>query len=89
MSEISPWGEYPEHDKLHNVAKLSQICGEFVVWLKREKGIELAEWGRQHKEDHLFPAATPMTALLAEYFKIDPEKLEREKSEMLEAFRHP
>ena len=35
---------YPEHEKLHQVAALSQACGEFVDWLESEKKIVFGQY---------------------------------------------
>jgi hypothetical protein len=92
--------QYPEHDKLEEVASRSQSCGEMLDWLKHEKGLVLAEWvtptwkelGYQHEprlpiEPRLVPAAFNVRKLLAEFFGIDEGKLEEEKRAMLDAMR--
>lgn len=77
-------GDYPEHDKLHQVKDETQAAGEFIEWLG-SRGIFLA----CYPEGHNFPRSveTPITTLLAEWTGIDQNKLEAEKRQMLEAIR--
>jgi hypothetical protein len=80
---------YPQHEKLQEVAEQSQMCGEFIEWLAQEKGIHLAEWVKYEgfRDERLTTTFTPLSHLLAEFFDIDPDELEREKRAMLEAIR--
>lgn len=79
---------YPEHEKQHKIKDFSQKCGEFVDWLQKEKGLVLAVYGKRvTNADKLYPADPSIPQLLAEFFKVDPQKLEVEKREMLEAMR--
>lgn len=71
--------EYPEHDKLRQIAPLSQAIGEFMDWVAAEHHITLAEW---HRGD-LIPVHARLTKLLAEHFGIDEDALEDEKRAML------
>jgi hypothetical protein len=90
--------KYPEHEKLHKVKDLSQSCGEFLDWLQNEKFIRLCtlEDERTINEDEEDEEELPAgfyqinqsnTSLLAEYFGIDPNKLEEEKRQMLDEIR--
>lgn len=86
MSELA----YPEHEKLRQVAELSQQIGEFLNWLMSERAprLELAVWDdgrRGHRR--LTPSHARIPDLLAEYFDIDQQALEREKRAMLDALR--
>lgn len=67
--------QYPEHEKLRLVSEKSQACGEFLDWLI-ERGWEPREGGSAN-----------VRKLLAEFFEIDQELLEREKEHMLEGCR--
>ena len=83
---------YPEHDKLALVKTESQTCGEFLEWLEDSKGLELCEWWDDHRDSIVEPARyiprrVSIQNLLAEFFKIDLEKLEAEKELMLEKQR--
>ena len=78
--------EYPEHEKLKAVKELSQTCGEFVDFLE-EKGIYLAEYDTKDERNRLYRWRGRMTKLLAEFFEIDEDALEREKQAMLEKIR--
>lgn len=66
--------KYPEHEKLSAIQKQSQACGEFVEWLEQRNVIRFKKHGR-------------LTALLAEFFDIDEDRLEEEKRAMLAACR--
>ena len=39
--------EYPEHEKLSEIADKSRAVGEFVDWLREERGITLCEPGQE------------------------------------------
>jgi hypothetical protein len=93
--------KYPEHEKLHAITDKSQAIGEFVDWLDAEKSIVLAR-RHEHGDDcrseegflmcgystnDLIPAGVRIQTLLAEFFGIDEEKIEREKREMLAEIR--
>lgn len=78
---------YPEHEKLRSVAEQSQVCGEFLDWLANEKCLHLAEWvdgGPGYRSQILMCASYSTQRLLAEFFEIDLDALEREKRAMLE-----
>lgn len=93
--------KYPEHAKLKAVARESQAVGRFFDWLADTKGIALAvqhehtdscrdDDGYIHcgyRSGEYVPARATMRGLLAEFFEIDEEKLEREKSQMLAEIR--
>jgi len=67
-------GKIPEHEKLLQVAPLSQACGEFIDFI-RMKGFSIESTRRGVRFD--------LTKMLAEYFEIDVKKLEAEKVAML------
>ena len=76
--------DYPEHDKLQNVADKSQAVGDFLEWLGTEKEIRLMALG---KTGHYIPVYTSTEKLLSEFFEIDLVKLEAEKLTMIEVLR--
>lgn len=85
--------ERPEHDKLtaevdiKTVADLSQAIGEFLDALVQQ-GIYLAQMDRQSwTDDRLVPAHRSIQDILARYFNIDRDAMEREKMAMLDALR--
>ena len=87
----------PECDKLKAVSGSSQDIGEFLDWLTGEKGLTVCnehehdEWcegedeiimcGTQSKE--YTPAMLNIEKLLAEYFEIDLNKVEKERRAIL------
>ena len=66
--------KYPECEKLQKVAEKSQVCGDFLNWLSFEGHVEIIT--RKRTEE-----------LLAEYFKINLNKIEKEKQAMLDDIR--
>lgn len=78
---------YPEHEKLATVKELSQEIGEFLEWTE-EEGWHLSEWDENGFGDQeLFLIRLDRNQILARYFKIDLDILEKEKVQMLEAQR--
>jgi uncharacterized NAD(P)/FAD-binding protein YdhS len=79
----------PECEKLSAVSKESNRLGEFLDWLEHEKGFVIAEWDKEdaYKDNNLYPTHIPYNTLLAEYFNIDLNKVEKERSVLLEYIR--
>lgn len=77
---------YPECEKLAKVAKQSQVLGEFLNWLKGFKEFELAKWNL-HGEDRLVPMHDSTESLLAEFFGIDMDKVEKERQQIIDGLR--
>ena len=93
--------KYPECDKMKSVQPRSQLIGEFLEWLNQEKGVTLAKL-HEHNADcfnedgerdcgmctqSFYPIRYTIENLLAEFFEIDLEKVEREKRAMLKELR--
>lgn len=77
---------HPEHDKQSKVKDKSQIIGEFVEWLATQNLCicDIIETQNPDVEDDYFSPITKTTLrLLAEYFNIDLEKIEKEKQKVL------
>ncbi len=77
-----------ECEKLHAVAEQSQKIGEFLDWLLNAKGYVLAKWdasedGESGDEDQLTVQYVTINSLLAEYFKIDLNKVELERRSLM------
>jgi len=77
----------PECEKLNAAAPYSQKIGEFIEWL-HTKGICLAEWVEDSEypdedEGDLRSIRTNKQDLLAEFFEIDMNKVEKEREQML------
>jgi len=83
--------EYLEHEKLQKVKDKSQVIGEFLDWLTDEKAITFCKWQEDEEEiaegTGYYPIYTDTNKLLAEFFEIDLDKLEKEKVDMLETFK--
>jgi hypothetical protein len=77
---------YPESTKLHEIAHLSQACGEFIDWLASEHGIQLCEIPKGYS-DTWFPSHRSLHGLLAEHFEIDMNKVDAERRAMITALR--
>lgn len=74
--------EYPEHDKLSEVAEYSQEVGRFLDEFLPSKGYVLSYVPEQY--DHtLVPVQRTITSLLAEFYGVDLDRLEQEKREMI------
>jgi hypothetical protein len=71
--------KYPEHAKLAAVRDKSQAIGEFLDIGLGQQGLYLAESG--------VPTFKSIPDILARYFEIDQNALEREKQAMMEEFR--
>jgi hypothetical protein len=80
--------DYPEHDKLSAVKDKSQTIGEFLEWLDYEKNYSVCSLteGRNGGGEYS-PIFTSTEKLLAEFFNIDLNKLEKEKRKMLDELR--
>ena len=74
----------PECDKLAKVAPESQKIGEFIDWLSNEKGIHLASYDVARDLEYIH---IPIERLLADYFKIDLNKVEKERAAILKWIR--
>jgi hypothetical protein len=87
--------QYPEHAKLMAVRDRSQAVGEFLDWLQHEQGYSICEWSERVEEDdeHEYRPAgwvnlhRPIDSWLAQFYQINPVRLEEEKRAMLDAQR--
>lgn len=88
----------PECERLHAVADKSNACGEFLSWLhaqgyvlaKRHEhddncGFENGFRQCGYHEDELAPHYEDAESLLARFFNIDLNKVERERRALLAA----
>lgn len=76
--------QYPECEKMAVVKDKSQAIGEFLEWLECEKNWEICEYG---SSDRLSPVILSTEQLLAEFFDIDLDKIEKERRQMLYELR--
>lgn len=76
--------EYSEHEKLHAVRDQSQAIGEFLDLGRWTLCEFLPETGEMHAR---YEPVQDIQAVLAEWFGIDRDALEREKRAMLDALR--
>lgn len=83
MAKADP---YPEHTKLAEISDKSQAIGEFVDWL-RDKGISLCRLYEENGVSRYYPQTDPIRDLLADYYDIDQNAIEREKRAMLDELR--
>lgn len=74
----------PECDKMKAVKPKSQAIGEFLEWLADEKGYAICENTRGAREDWV-PIRFNIEEILAEFFEIDLEKVEKERRAILAA----
>lgn len=81
-----PVVKYPECEKMSQVRPQSQAIGEFLEWLRYEKGWVLATVPEEY-EFTLVEASYSIEGLLAEFFGIDLDKVETERRQMLDEIR--
>jgi hypothetical protein len=75
--------ETPECNKILAVKDKSQIIGEFIDWLK-ERNIHLCTWlSGEEGEERLGYVNEDIETLLAQFFNIDLNKVEKEKQMIL------
>lgn len=76
--------QYPMSEKLASVADQSQRLGEFIEWLE-SKGMTISEYVRYegYSELRLEPVSTGVERLLADYFEIDLNEVEKERRRIL------
>ena len=89
--------EYSEVAKMVAVKEKSQAIGEFIEWLEGHKAVVFAQWAQEvcpngyscsHKhEPQLFPMHYDIETLLADFFDIDLNKVEKEKRAILKMIR--
>mgnify|MGYP003395996318 CR=1 FL=1 len=83
--------KYPECEKQLAIRDKSQVCGEFLAWL-RQHGYYIAE--EEHRgdpspggNDYLIETRKGIEQLLGGFFEIDLAKVEQEQRAMLDAIR--
>lgn len=64
-----------ELEKMEKVKEKSQTIGEFLDWLQNEKEISLCEY----LDDEYSPISDNIEQILAKYFNIDLNQIEKEK----------
>lgn len=80
--------KYPMCEKLESIKEQSQLCGEFLEWLQT-KFFMLEK--TEKFEDMCIPLGYSsyinIELLLAEFFNINREQIEKEKKQMIEEIR--
>jgi hypothetical protein len=77
---------YPEHEKLGKIKDQSQAVGEFLEWASSGiRDYRICEFDRSL--DRWFPIMISTEKLLAEFFGINLDRLEKEKLAMLDELR--
>jgi len=81
--------KFPEHEKMQLVAGKSYVIGEFLDWLVNEKKVVFAQY-KEHRHDDILEEYEYKTIpeWLAEYYKIDLKKIEKEKQKMLSQLKN-
>lgn len=77
----------PELDKMSAIHEKSNATGDFLDWLQnsREPRIYLCELDQDAEQ--FYPPNLSIEKLLAEYYKIDLNKVEEERRQMLDYIR--
>jgi len=68
----------PECEKMSKIQQTSQKIGFFLEWLQHK--YVFAKWG---KNDRLYPEHISIERILAEYFEIDLDKVDKERQNIL------
>ncbi len=76
--------KYPEHEKMEAVKDKSKAIGEFLEWLSDTKRLVICD---STPFDELYVVNFSDEELLAEFFNIDMNKIEKEKRQMLKQIR--
>jgi len=79
--------EYPNTptlDRIAEIAPLTQAAGEFIDWLRENKGVNLMVWQELEDGEHLLPLHQSIPQLLAEWKGIDVDEADKERRAILE-----
>lgn len=77
-----------ELDKMAKVHERSQAIGAFLDWLGGERDYTICELGENGEGmEEYFPVRPNIEKLLAEYFDIDLEKVEKERRKLLDSLQ--
>jgi hypothetical protein len=80
--------KYPEIERLNIIKEKSQLCGEFLEWLQTKFNMIAKKEGFEHGHIPMgYSSYINVQNLLAEYFDINLEEIEKEKLQMLEDLR--
>jgi hypothetical protein len=79
--------ETPNLDKAHEVHKQSQAIGDFLEWVRLASDTHERLLFAFYRGDVLIPASYNIQQLLAEFFGIDYDAMERERWALLEYMR--
>jgi hypothetical protein len=75
--------DYPELDKIKEIAPVSQRCAEFLEYVQAEYGIELTVYSPE--VDEYIPISLDVQEALEGYFDIDAVQAERERQSILDS----
>lgn len=74
---------YPQHLRQREVVGEAQVVGQFLEHLLSESDLVIAEW----RGEELLPVHKSIQDILAGYYGIDQDELEKEKRHMLKRIR--
>ena len=77
--------QYPECEKLKEVAPLSQKIGDFLDWLEQDKGLIIAKY--DDETGKIYSVAYSKEAMLADVFGIDLQKVEKDHQAILKSIQ--
>lgn len=76
----------PELNKMAAIRDKSQVIGEFLDWLHNERGLTLATFiDDEDRGEVMVPFHFSTEKLLAEFFEIDLDRIEKERRLVLKA----
>jgi len=70
-------------DLFKDTACQREAINDFLTWLRKERGVELARWN-EYYGDRLDPANVVLDEVIAEFLGIDLNQLEAERRALLE-----
>lgn len=80
----------PELDKMSALRPKAQVIGEFLDWLRDERGYSITEFREDDDDDEggrYWPVTAGIEKLLAEFLGLDLNKIEKERQAILDALR--
>jgi len=78
----------PNLDKMVKVTSESNLIGEFVDWMRNERGLKICEWSKEYEGHYpVYYGYTGINRLIAEYYEIEYDEMDNERRRLLEWIR--
>lgn len=80
--------KYPECEKMTAIQDKPRVIGDFLEWLEETKEMTICVLIEgENEQGEYYPIYLETEKLLAEFFKIDLDKVEEEKRQILDETR--